>query len=282
MKYVVLKNFIDKKTCESLIQGANKFIDYNNHIVIHKNRIMINASNSEYSELLKSSIHWDNLNKKFNSPEFLKFCLDKININSENFCLKDFFKIKNPSFNQKIYKRICNSKTKLVPDISLVKFLLYRFYRNIYRNIKFSKIFYPKTKPVELLYDYSRAGDGYSIEVHRDSDSRLAVFLLFLNSLPEDSNATGGNLHFHKLIKEDKNLSRPSNESCEEIEKIKPEPGTLVIFSNENDSYHSVSEMKGFKDKYRYFIYGGFTLLSQRNPLITGKTKQDTSFHIYE
>ena len=29
--------------------------------------------------------------------------------------------------------------------------------------------------------------------------------MIFLNSLPEDSNATGGNLHFHKLIKEDKN-----------------------------------------------------------------------------
>ena len=114
MKYVVLKNFIDKKTCESLIQSANKFIDYNKHIVIHKNRIMINASNSEYSELLNSSTDWNNLNKKFNSPEFLKFCLNKLNINSEKFCLKDFFKIKDPSSNQKMYKNICNSKTKLV------------------------------------------------------------------------------------------------------------------------------------------------------------------------
>lgn len=279
MKYVVLKNFLEEDFCKNLIDNANKFIDFNKHLLIHGNRITISASNIEYNELCKNSEIWKSLEKKLNSYEFLEFCCKNVDLDIKKFCLRNFFKIKNPSKSEEIYKKISSSTNKLIPTHSLTKFLLFRVYREISRKIKFSRIFYPRKKPVELLYDYSKAGNGYSIEIHRDSDSRVVVFLLYLNSLSEDS--VGGNLDLYKLIKEDKNLSRPDYNSCKKINSIKPEAGTLVIFLNENDSYHAVSQMKNHTDS-RHFIYGGFTLLSQKNPYITNKSKADTAFQIYE
>ena len=50
---------------------------------------------------------------------------------------------------------------------------------------------------IELLYDYSKSGNGYGREIHRDSDSRYIVILLYLNDL--DDSAKGGSLNIFKL-----------------------------------------------------------------------------------
>ena len=41
--------------------------------------------------------------------------------------------------------------------------------------------------------------------------------------------------------------------NCTKIENIKPEPGKLIVFLNESESFHGVEEMKNHSD-YRYFI----------------------------
>ena len=46
----------------------------------------------------------------------------------------------------------------------------------------------------------------------------------------------------------------------------------MFIFLNENDSYHAVSKIKNL-DGFRHFIYGGYTILSPKNPFITNKSK---------
>ena len=97
--------------------------------------------------------------------------------------------------------------------------MIYRIYRELYRKIRFSKIFYINKKPLEVLYSYSRAGNGYLREIHRASDNRLIVFLLYFNQLSEE--ATGGTLDLYKLIKKDKNLATPEYSSCEKIDSIK-------------------------------------------------------------
>ena len=138
-------------------------------------------------------------------------------------------------------------------------------------------MFFSKKLPVELLYDYSIAGDGYFREIHRDSDSRMIVFLLYLSSLPNETK--GGSLDIFKLKENAKEtLARPDPSMCEKIESITPKPGRLVVFKNDNNSYHSVEKLSDSKSS-RYFIYGGFTLLSQNNPFITkGKLKTEFNF----
>ena len=131
------------------------------------------------------------------------------------------------------------------------------------------------------MYDFSKAGNGYSREIHRDSDQRIVVFILYLNSASEKDNHQGGNFDIYKLIDGEKSIAKPDIKNCEKVKSIRPEQGKLIVFLNENNSFHGVSEMKNHSD-FRYFIYGSFTLLSQKSPFITNKSKLDTEFHIYD
>ena len=281
MKYVIIEKFIDEEFSKNLINDANKIIDFNKELIIHNNRAFVSSTSISFNKLIEKSDVWKNLEKKINSEKFLNFCLEKVNLNKSNYCLKNYFKKKFFSKNEIIYKKISDSKIKSISTPSLIKFIIYRIYKNLLKIIKFSKILYPKKQPLELLFDFSRAGNGYVNNVHRDSDSRLVVFLLYLNNLKKDHNTNGGDLCFHKLAnKNEKNLSHPNLQSCEKIESINPEPGKLVIFLNEDDAYHSVSEMKNFKG-HRYFLYGGFTLLANRNPFIKNY-KSPTEFFLYD
>ncbi len=126
-------------------------------------------------------------------------------------------------------------------------------------------------KPIELLYDYSTAADGYSREIHRDSDSRRVVFLLYLNGLSGE--AEGGTLEFYKPKQTLEKFSpQPDNSDCELKDVVKPKAGRLVCFRNSSTAYHSVPIMKGHKD-LRHFVYGGYTQLFGKNADVANSTR---------
>ena len=279
MKYFIIKNFISEEYCKKLIQDVEHFTNETDFFKSHVNRNVLNSSNLAFNDILLKSENWKNLANRLNSNEFFKECCKKLGLDSNKLCIKNYFKLESPTSNQKKYKKISNLKINLIPSKSLFKFLIYRIYRDLYRKIRFSKIFYINKKPLEVLYSYSRAGNGYLREIHRDSDNRLIVFLLYFNQLSEE--ATGGTLDLYKLIKKDKNLATPEYSSCEKIDSIKPEAGKLLVYRNGEDSYHAVSCMKNHNE-FRHFIYGGFTFLSEKNPYIKNESKLDTDFHIYE
>ena len=181
---------------------------------------------------------------------------------------------------KKKIKKIGLSQLKNLNTGTIIKFTLIRLIKRILKTIKFSKFFFPIKRPTELLYDYSVAGNGYAREIHRDSDSRIIVFILYLNSLEEGTN--GGNLEIFKLKNKvvKNNSAKPSKEECDIIDDVSPY-GKLVIFQNGDDSFHSVSKIENAQSQ-RHFIYGGFTLLNGRNPYITNKSVLKTEFHLYE
>ena len=45
-----------------------------------------------------------------------------------------------------------------------------------------------------------------------------------------------------------------------------PKEGNLVLFLNNSAAFHSVSEMMG--EEKRYFLYGSYTALNNKNPFI--------------
>ena len=132
-----------------------------------------------------------------------------------------------------------------------------------------------------MLYDYSKSPNGYKREIHRDSDSRTIVFLIYLNSL--SSKGSGGDLRLYKFNDENKKIpSRPLRENCTILETIPPKPGRLVTFLNSHDSLHDVDEMRNH-DGYRHFLYGSFTLLGKKNPLIkNSEGNLKTNFNIFD
>lgn len=280
MKYITINNFIEEKFAKNLIDEANKIINFDKELIIHKNRAFLSSTSINFNKLIKKSSSWKLLEEKINSQNFLNFCLDKLKEDKSKYCLKNFFKKKNLNKYDISFKKISEKKIKSLSTFTLIKFTLFRLYQNCLRTFKFSKIFYPTKQPLELLFDFSRAGNGYINNIHRDSDSRVVVFLLYLNSLQKKESSRGGDLHFHRLIKQNENSSNPNLDSYEIIDTVKPEPGKLVIFLNEDETFHSVNKMENF-DGYRYFLYGGFTILSGKNSNINN-SKSNTEFYLYD
>lgn len=281
MNYKIIKNFLNSKECENLIKEAQKKSSFDNYQKIHNNRFFLTCSNAEFRNLCTKSVNWRELEKKLASEDFFEFCCETLNLNKDKFKIFNYFKnTKKDDFQKKI-ERIGFNQLKNLNTSTIIKFTLIRSIRRFLRKIKFSKFFFPLKRPIELLYDYSVAGDGYTREIHRDSDSRLIVFLIYLNTL--EAGTKGGNLEIFKLKNkiDQNNSAKPSRDECEIIDDVIPEAGKLVIFQNGDDSFHSVSKIEKAQNK-RHFIYGGFTLLNGKNPYITNKSVLKTEFHLYE
>ena len=76
-----------------------------------------------------------------------------------------------------------------------------------------------------MLIDFSIASKGYTREIHRDSNNRKFVFLIYLNSL-NDSAEEGGEFVTWKLKDNvDSQSGRPNQDDCEVIEKFRPSQG---------------------------------------------------------
>jgi len=266
--YQVIKNFISEKECNQLINDAIQIKD-EDFLNIQTKRLFLSSSSLEMQMLINKYISWKKLVNILDSQEFLEKCCDTLNI---KFKLKkvNFFNKNINTSSDGYYLEFKKNGNKRLKDLTLkalIKYSLIRFFRFILRNIKFSKIFYLNRIPCELLFDYSKADNGYYNDVHKDSDSRLIIFLLYLNSIDGE----GGSLQFYKKDGQN-NLSL--------VESIQPEPGKLVIFSNNDDSYHGVKNMSG-SSKMRHFLYGSFTSLNEKNPLVKKKITK-TEFHLYE
>ena len=78
MKYKIIENFIDKKTCKELIDHSRNIILNNNVDVINISRKSITSSSELFLKLLETSENWQKLYKKINSEEFLDFCLKNL------------------------------------------------------------------------------------------------------------------------------------------------------------------------------------------------------------
>ncbi len=257
IQFKINKNFIDQDTCEKLIndyKSHEKFMV--NRILTHSSRILIPNSSNDWFNLKEKSTEWKNLADRLSSQEFFKMISSSFDNDSEKLKLSNLYtnneKIKNSKFN-------LDKVIRSTPSKDLIKIILYREImrlKRLFLSIK-NKILFNK-KSLELLMDLSVATKGYFREIHRDSDNRKYVFLLFLNKIKDDA---GGQFKFYKLKNIYKKFPiRPNQQDCEEIGSVEPEPGKLIIFKNTHDAYHSVSKMDS-NDK-RYFIYGGYTLLT--------------------
>lgn len=280
MLYKVIDNFLNKNQCEELIKSAEETVTNLNNSTIHGNRQIIPNTSLNFLNLEKKFLSWKSLSEKINCDEFFKFCLKELNLKNDLFKYKKFFKKEIFNSLDISYKKLAELSTRSISTKSLIKIILYRYLKCFNRYFFCINDFFSKKKSLELLFDYSKSGNGYGREIHRDSDSRYLVFLLYLNNL--DSEAIGGELDIYKLKNEniERKLAQPDENNCELVESISPKAGRLVIFLNDETSYHAVKKMENSK-KYRHFLYGGFTLLAKKNPLLKKTNAMKTNFDLY-
>ena len=160
--------------------------------------------------------------------------------------------------------------------------MLFRWLNFLLRHALAISYFLLGRRVVVPLWDYSRARNGYGREIHRDSDSRAVVFLIYLNEI--GPGADGGGL---SLYNSDSGNSiwppRPAANTVTQMETLKPKAGRLVVFLNTANAYHSVDIMQN-SDRPRHFIYGGYTLLSSLGSVARkySSATMPTEFNIYE
>ncbi len=277
MNYKIIENFIDKKTCFDLIKDADIFAK-DDHVKVLNERLILPSSSLSFLKLINNSKSWKNLHEQLNSKEFLAILLKTLDIKKHSFEVTNFFFNYKPDKLLRKYKFLNSNKISTIGNINLLFYFLFKMFRFVIRKLKFTLT---NKDYVELLYDYSKSPNGYKREIHRDSDARTIVFLIYLNDL--EQSASGGNLKLYKYKNFNSKIPpRPLETDCELIETIPPKTGRLVTFLNSYDSLHSVSEMKN-NNNFRHFLYGSFTLLGKKNILLKkSKGKLKTNFNIFE
>ena len=129
---------------------------------------------------------------------------------------------------------------------------------NIFKNLRRSGIISNFITPnIFLDMDFSKSKKGYFRTAHRDRDTRIISFLIYLNTI---SKKDGGQFQVFDLKKKTEILQRfPNPKSVIEKKNFSPKSGQLFFFLSSPNSYHGVKKFLS-KTKNRIFIYGSFTM----------------------
>ena len=230
-QFLEIKNFINSTTCEKIKKEINKFNKFDDLVMSGRKRI--NKGSTNFTRFLKKSKNAGNFFNKINNLKFYKNINSMLGDvgNSNNTWSTNLKKI---HYSRKIFG--AQSGNKITSSNT-----------NIKKNILY------------LDMDFSVSDRGYNRGPHRDRESRVINFLIYLNTLKKED---GGKLFFYK-VKKRKNFRFPRFPNIKNLlvsKSIPAKKGVAIFFPSNPESYHAVSKFKGKKVKKRYFIYGSFSL----------------------
>ena len=224
-----VSNFLNKKQCIKIIKEIDTFGEYDD--IVMSGRKRLNKGSKNFYNFLKTSPASSKFFKNINNLNFFKKVRNKIlnKDHSDWFIKENNFQFSKKTSGAQTGKKITNKKT------------------NKNRNILY------------LDMDFSCSEKGYNRGPHRDRETRIINFLIYLNTL---SKVDGGVLSFYDIKKKSgfKFPRFPKVSKLKIFEKIKAKQGVGIFFLSSPDSYHAVSKFFGKTNKKRYFIYGSFSL----------------------
>jgi len=229
-------NFIDKKDCENLYKEIIDFSNYDD--VVMSGRQRVNKGSKNFNEYLKKSPNLLTLCEKLNNKDFylnMKNILGKLPSSKKWQAQIDDFNYSKEDFSEQSF--------------DLIKYL---------RKTKVISSFF--TKIVNLDMDFSKSKDGYFRDAHRDRETRIISFLLYLNSIEQED---GGQFEVYGLKKDENDIKKlkrfPNADSTVKLFNFSPKAGQLFFFTSTPNSYHGVSKFLS-KKKMRVFAYGSYCL----------------------
>ena len=230
-----IDDFLNENYCKKLFEEIYSFNGYDD--LVMNGRMRVNKGSERFINYMNNSPNLKYLYECLNNQEFFIEMENKLKIYQDSVWLPE---INNFVFSKKEYGE--------------QKFNLTKFIRRSWIVSNFLK------KTINLDIDFSRSKKGYFRKAHRDRDTRVISFLLYLNTIEKD---LGGEFEVYKMkqkITEIKKLKRfPNNEEISLIDKFSPKSGQLFIFLSTPDSYHGVSKFLS-EDTDRVFIYGSYSL----------------------
>ena len=280
---LVVDHWLDGDTCQRLMDDGDILCPTTEGRIFHGGRHYLPNTSDDWHRLCQESDAWRSLERRLGSQEFLSWIMSELDGGSG---APDLVPVQLYSAPRSALARFLRGPETVEPPsrrqaLKWARRGLHHAQLGLRRRIRFhlTRIL-QRRKAVELLCDYSRASNGYGRVVHRDSDMRRYVFLLYLNAL--DDGAYGGDLDVYRPA----DLSNgspawPNDNQCILERSVRPAEGRLVVFRNAHDSFHGVSTMRGH-DTVRHFVYGGFTQLGGTNPDMIGSAGTvQTEFHLY-
>ena len=279
---LVVDEWLDSDTCQRLMNDGDLLCPTTKGRVFHGGRHFVPNTSDNWNRLCRESDAWRSLERRLGSREFLSWIMSELGSGSGS---SDLVPVQLYSAPRSAIARFFRGPEvvelpRRSQPLKWAKSSLYHALLGLRRRIRFhlTRILH-RRNAVELLCDYSRASNGYGRVIHRDSDMRRYVFLLYLNTLDD---ADGGDLDVYRLADPSNGSPAwPDDNQCVLERSVRPAEGRLVVFRNAHDSFHGVSTMQGH-DSIRHFIYGGFTQLGGTNPDMIGSTEAiSTEFHLY-
>ena len=216
-------NFLNKKICKHITTEINNFQNYDDLVMSGRSRI------------------------------------NKGSKNFKNFTLrsKNSARLYNILNNKKFYTNLLSIFEKFFVSLDLKNLKKFPFLKKNYgiqSGKKITKLYY-KNLTLNLDMDFSVAEKGYVREAHRDRDTRVINFLIYLNKIP---NNCGGNLEIFSLRNKKKLERFQSKSNIRKVQTIKSLPGRTIFWISLPNSIHAVSKMN--TNKKRFFVYGSFSL----------------------
>lgn len=234
--FVIFNNFLDYKICKKLCAEIQDYKNYDD--IVMNGRYRVNKGSDHFAQQLKHSLNLKKLYSQFNKFEtFNKFKKFLNNKNNTNFIF--------PSLKKTIFSK---------NNFGRQKFELFSFLRET----KFVSCFFKQILNLDI--DFSKSKRGYFRAPHRDRDTRIISFLIYLNSF---NKKYGGQLEIFATKKnayKNNNYPRfPKKNTLIKIMSLPPRVGQLVVFLSTPNSYHGVSKFLSNK-KNRVFIYGSYSM----------------------
>jgi hypothetical protein len=227
--------FLNDDESKALCDEIEDFSSFDDLVMNGRNRV--NKGSENFYKYLEK---YPNVLKLYNT------------LNSEN----SFLSFKDLLFNE---KKI--NKTSWKPLIFPYKYSKDDYgeqHFNLFRYLRKSSIistFF--LKRINLDIDFSKSQYGYFRNAHRDRDTRVISFLIYLNTINEDE---GGAFEIYKFKESAERLPRfPKENEVEKKKKFPPKAGQMFVFLSSPNSYHGVSKFIS-QDKSRIFIYGSYSL----------------------
>jgi len=226
---LIQDGIIDKNQCMRIIEDTTPLIKKHS-IFMHHGRNAVNNSSVEFQKLISKSEYWHKFIDLLN--DHTKDFITHFRNNSEKKIVRNWLKNKKIILNNSIYNlrsillikkfKKLNKKIDLwqknrvsnLSDFAVFSIGIYSLSNLIYRKCRSLIDFILGIRKLSLLLDYSVSFDGYFREIHRDSDSRAIVFLVFLNELENDAEGGTFSLYSHNL--DESNLpARPKKKNSE-------------------------------------------------------------------
>ena len=242
---ILIKNFVSKNNSETLSKAILEQKKFDDFVMDGRNRINKGSKN---------------FIKFVSKKQIIKKFYNKINQKSFFNKIKYLFEKEYGSFPWKI-------------ENNFKKFSKHSY--GLQKGNKFTKESKraKKYNIVNLDFDFSISENGYAREPHRDRETRIINFLVYLNSVPKKD---GGALTMFAAKKfwgtKIKDFPRyPNEKKVRIIKKFQPKKGNAIFFMSSPNSYHGVTKFYNKNNNKRIFIYGSFSL----NKPVTWKFKKN-------